>query len=138
MFWNYYPFEELESLRQRLDDIFENTAKVRGETFPSVNIYESDDDIEFLAELPGIEKNDINLEICGGTLKISGKRSNKAKEGNQILRLERIEGDFERTFNLPVKIQENKVYAKMENGMLSVTIPKAEESKPKAINVDVK
>ena len=90
------------------------------------------------AEIPGVDKKDINIEVKDGILHLSGERKEEkeVKEENYH-RKERFHGTFRRSFTLPAHINAEKVKAKFKDGLLKITLPKTEEAKPKKINVDV-
>ncbi|UCD85006.1 MAG: Hsp20/alpha crystallin family protein [Deltaproteobacteria bacterium] len=142
------PFKDLVSFKERMDRLFEDTlSRSRGidESLapgiwsPPVDIYETGDNIIMKAELPGISKNDINLEVKDNTLTLKGERKfeKEVKEENYH-RIERSYGTFQRSFALPTNIERDKVEAKFQDGILEVTLPKVEEAKPKQIKVEVK
>jgi len=103
---------------------------------PSVDIYETDEALVVQAELPGIEKKDVKVEVKDGVLTISGERryEKDVKEEN-IHRIERSYGKFVRSFSLPTNIDMDHVDATMKNGVLEIRLPKVESAKPKAITV---
>ena len=103
---------------------------------PAVDIYEKENQIYINAELPGISKEDIHLDVKGRLLTLRGESNsdNEAKDQNSYRR-ERRYGKFERTFNLAFEIDPEKVEAKYENGVLSLLIPRPEEQKPKQVTI---
>lgn len=101
--------------------------------YPPLNISQDDNNIYVKAELPGVELNDIELTLSEGSLIIRGEK--KPEEG-RYFRQERPTGSFQRVINLNVKIDRDKVKANMKDGLLQVTLPKAEEMKPKQINIE--
>ncbi len=103
---------------------------------PSVDIYEKENHIHIKAELPGLSKEDISLDVKGKLLTLRGesKSDNEIKDENSYRR-ERRYGKFERTFNLAFEIDPEKVEAKYENGVLSLIIPRPEEQKPKQVSI---
>ena len=103
---------------------------------PIVDIYEKDDQMVIKADLPGVEKKDIHIEVKNHVLTISGERSseNEVKEQN-VYRRERALGKFERSFTLPRKMDTEKIRADYKNGVLKIEIPKPEDEKPKEITV---
>jgi len=135
------PFADFDQLRhqlQRLVDAVGETAlgNVGAGVFPPINITQDNDNIYVRAEVPGIDAKD--LEICaqGRRLSISGKRA-IANESDRASyhRKERREGEFNRTVTLPVEFEVTKVEARHKNGILTVTLPKAEVAKPRQIQV---
>ena len=106
---------------------------------PSVDVHETDKDILIDAELPGIDKKDIKVEVKNNVLSISGERKQEKKvEDSEYYRVESHYGKFERTFGLPDTISTDKVSATYKNGVLKITLPKTEKALPKEISIDVK
>ena len=105
---------------------------------PSVDIYETDENIVLKAELPGVDKKDVSVEVKDSTLILKGerKREKEVKEENYH-RVERSFGTFMRSFTLPVSVKQDQVKAKFKDGVLEVTLPKSEEAKPKQVKVEV-
>jgi HSP20 family protein len=144
--WN--PFQDLVSLQERMNRLFEQTldrsrgereGMVAGTWAPAVDIYETPDSIVLQAELPGLSKDDIDIQVRDNVLTLKGERRSEKeiKEGN-YLRVERAYGGFQRAFTLPAAVQADKIRAVFKDGVLDVNIPKAEEAKPKQIKIDVK
>jgi HSP20 family protein len=107
-----------------------NTQK----TFPEVNIYESKDKYMVLAKIPGVDKKDIQISIKDNALKLSGEI--KSKDSNKTYYLtERISGSFKRNFMFDEKIDAEKVFAELKNGILTIDLPKSEDAKPKVITI---
>ncbi len=104
-------------------------------TFPALNITENADGWIVEADVPGLTMEQLNVEVDGNELHIWGKREWEAREGEKLVRNERVSGEFHRTLNLPVDIKLDAVEAKLNNGVLSVTLPKAETAKPRRIDV---
>jgi HSP20 family protein len=103
---------------------------------PVVDIYENEENIVIKAELPGVDKNDIVVDVKGRVLTLKGERStdNEVKEDNYY-RQERSYGKFERAFALPVEVDPEKIKADYKDGILKIDIPKAEENKPKQVTI---
>jgi len=138
------PWKEFISLRQAMDRLFEDSFVRLGwrvgrredvAQFP-VDIYSTDNEIVIKAALPGANPDDVEITIEGDTLTIRGET--KAVEGVNYICQEGCYGPFARTFNLNVPIQTDKVSAEFENGVLTLTLPKTEEVKPKTIKVQAK
>jgi HSP20 family protein len=140
MFWDISPWAELEALRRRVDEAFGRSGQAAGAySYPLVNVYDKKDDLVVVAEMPGMKKEDINIVMANGVLTLSGKRGPLLPEDKaDLIRTERSVGGFEKSFRVPVKVKEDKVNAAYSNGMLIITIPKAEEARPKSIAIDVK
>lgn len=141
------PFRDMITLRDRMDRLFEDSLnRLRGgeedmghSTWsPAVDIYETADTLVIKAEIPGVEKDDISVEVKENALYLKGERKfeKEVKEENYH-RMERSYGSFKRIFQLPTSVDENKIKANFKDGVLEIKIPKAEETKSKQINVDV-
>lgn len=140
------PFRDLISLREAMDRLLEESwvRPRRGWLLPTeetlaVDIYETDDNVVVKTSVPGIKPEDIDITITGNTLTIAGetKAEEKVEEENYIRR-ERRYGRFSRSLTLPSSVEGEKAEASFEQGILTLTIPKAEEAKPKAIKVKSK
>lgn len=141
----WQPFEELMSLREAMDRLFEESIvwprswlAPAAQSF-ATDIYETKDDVVVKASLPGVKPEDIDVSVVGDTLTIKGevKEEKEVKEQNYI-RKERRFGSFCRSFTLPVSVNPDKATAEFENGVLTLTLPKAEEVKPKSIAIKAK
>lgn len=105
---------------------------------PAIDVIETSDDIVVTADLPGVRKEDLELNLAGTLLTIKGsKRSEQNSEKRRIFRRETWAGSFARTIDLPANIDNEKVDAELKDGVLSVRISKREEAKTKAISVRV-
>lgn len=139
------PYGDLVSMHDRINRLFENTFKGFDQTtdaaaswYPAADIYETKDDYAFKLEVPGLSKEEVNIELNDNTLSISGeKKESKEVEKDNFLRVESYSGKFSRRFSLPRNIDTKKINANMKNGILELRIPKAEEQKTKAIPISV-
>ena len=105
---------------------------------PRVDVRESDDELLFALEMPGVHKDDFHISFENGYLKIEGERkAEDGKDGVQYLRRERRYGKFGRRFKINTKIDTNNIEARYENGVLMVRLPKAPEEKPRKIEVKI-
>ncbi|RMH51128.1 MAG: Hsp20/alpha crystallin family protein [Zetaproteobacteria bacterium] len=135
------PWQELEQLNRQLSSLFDGTpfATMTHESdvwVPAVDIRETDDALLVQAELPGLEKKEVNLEIKEGVLTISGERRyEKDVNEDNVHRIERSYGRFSRSFSLPNNIDTDKVHATMKNGVLEIRLPKRESAKARAITI---
>lgn len=140
-------FPELMSLRQAMDRLFEGSV-VRPASYlpdladkltPSVDIYQDQDKLTVKATLPGLKSEDVSIDIQNGVLTIKGevKLEEEVKEDNYLYQ-ERRYGSFCRTFTLPNGLQVDKADATMEDGILTLRIPKAEEAKTRTITIKAK
>lgn len=136
--WN--PRRSLISLPNEIDRFFDNWG-LGFENFdkvwnPNVDISESDDAFEVIAEIPGMSKDDIKISIKENVLTLTGEKKQEEKtDKKNYHRVERMYGQFQRSFRLPNSVKSDDIKAKYQNGVLSITIPKAEEVKPKEIEV---
>lgn len=105
---------------------------------PAVDIAEHEDAYRVNVELPGVEKNDVSITLESNILTIRGtKKQEKEEKGREYHRVERSYGSFHRSFTLPTSVKADKIDAVFKDGILSVSLPKAEEAKPKQIEVKV-
>ena len=105
---------------------------------PLTDISEDKDNFYLKADLPGIKKEDVKISYTDGTLSISGERNQeKETKDKKFHRIERSYGNYFRSFNIPTKIKEDKINAEFKDGQLTISIPKAEEVKPKEIDIKV-
>lgn len=134
------PWNELESMNRQLSSLLDDTnfsrSEESGQWAPRVDVRETDDALLVQAELPGISKKDVHLEVKDGVLTLTGERryEKDVKEEN-VHRVERAYGRFSRSFSLPSNVDPNKVDASMKDGVLEVRLPKSESAKPKAIAI---
>jgi HSP20 family protein len=135
----------LSNLRDEIDRLFEapfaelaRTSQLLSGWTPALDLHEDKNSFILKAELPGMNKEDINISLHDGSLSISGERKSEQKlENAEVYRAERFVGRFQRTVTLPAPVAADKVKAEYKNGVLTVTLPKTEESKPKQIDVQV-
>jgi HSP20 family protein len=139
----WQPFGDLVSLRDAMDRLFEdsfvsprNWPTMAGLVEPSLDVYETGNDVVVKVALPGMKPEDVDITLTGDVLTISGETTEETenKEKNYIRR-ERHFGSFTRSITLPEGLQADKAEAKFENGVLTLTIPKSEAVKPKKIQV---
>jgi HSP20 family protein len=131
------------SLRDDLNSLFESSlwsgfgraAQLFSAWSPALDLYQNTDNIVAVVELPGMRKGDIEISLHDGTLTISGERKREGTSGDKAERTERYIGTFRRSIALPTRVDANKVSATYRDGILTVTLPKAEEVKPKQIQV---
>lgn len=103
---------------------------------PAVDVYENKDEIIIKAELPGVEKKDIKVDVNAGILTLKGERNHeKEVKEEDYYRKESVYGKFERSFRLPGRTDSDKIKADFKDGILKVSVPKTEETKPKKITI---
>jgi HSP20 family protein len=135
------PTEEVEKMRRQMDQWLEGFANVARQgaqagVFPLVNLTEDADRYFVRAELPGVSGDHLDIQATGKSLAIAGERKIAVSEGVQYHRRERESGKFSRIIALPREIDADKVEARLDNGILTVMIPKAETAKPRQISVN--
>ena len=135
-------FGQLTTLREEINRLFDlrhGDWTPDTEFFgwaPALDVYEDKDKLLVKAELPGMKKEDIEISLHEGSLIISGERKSEShEEDSETSRSERFFGRFQRALELPKPVDPNKVSATYKDGILTVTLPKTEESKPKLISV---
>lgn len=138
---------EADLLRGRIDRVFNEMLRdawgtqgfepVASRTWsPAVDIKESDELLTLTAELPGFDKNQVEITLENNVLTLAGERKfDQESKGEAFHRIERSYGSFSRSFTLPASVKTDKVDAKFENGLLSISLPKVEESKPRKIAI---
>jgi HSP20 family protein len=138
-------FGRLSSLRDELDRLFESplSALTGGSQLlsgwtPALDVFEDKDNVIVKAELPGMKKEEIEVSLHDGMLSIFGERKNESKfEDAEVYRAERFVGRFQRSVTLPTAVASDKVSAQYKDGILTISLPKTEEAKPKQIDVKV-
>lgn len=131
-------------LRREVDRLFSDffgpggTAQgmLPARAFPALNVWEQGDAVVAEAEVPGVKPEDIDVEVVGNELILKGRRGGSQPEGVSYHRRERGVGKFARTVRLPVEVDPDKVQAQLDNGVLRITLPKAETAKPHKIHVN--
>lgn len=141
------PEREMMTLREAMDRLFDDAFTCplgprdswHGSGVPVIDMYQTDNDVVVKATLPGMKADDVQINITGDVLSIKGemKEKNETKEKNYHIR-EQHWGAFERSVMLPTSIVSDKAKAEFEDGILTITLPKAEEVKPKIVNVKAK
>lgn len=138
-------FGRLSNLRDELDRLFEvplaefaRGSRLLSGWTPALDVFEDKDSLIVKAELPGMKKDEIEVSLHDGALSISGERKNESKfEDAEVYRSERFLGRFQRSVSLPTPVAADKVTAQYKDGILTITLPKTEEAKPKQIDVKV-
>ncbi len=138
------PEREMMTLREAMDRLFDDaftrplswTGSLHS---PAIDMYQTDENVVVKATLPGMKADDVQINITGDVLSIKGemKEKNETKQKNYHIR-EQHWGEFERSVMLPTAVVSDKAKAEFEDGILTITLPKAEEVKPKVINVKAK
>jgi len=133
------PFDALFSLQRDLEarlssDWLQDLTTSRG-PFPPINVFQQGDDILAIIELPGIDKSNLQIQAKNNTIRISGKKSVEYPDRVSVHRRERMFGEFDRTLNVPVNLDPDRVKAEYRDGILALFLPRAESDKPRAIKI---
>lgn len=132
-------WREMDRLQQDMNRLFGdmNVNRTRkASSFPAINVWAAEESARVTAEIPGVSKDDLDINVTGDTLTLSGVRSQDGlPEGARYHRQERRFGEFSRSIQLPYTVDVNKVKAVFKNGVLSVDLPRVEAEKPKKITV---
>lgn len=141
----WQPFGGVNRLHSRLDDLFDESFG-RGRTragyapagwYPPVDVLESKDSYLLRAELPGMKREDVQLEVNNGTLTVTGERKTETPaDGVEYLSVERLAGKFSRSFYLPRSVKQDAIQATYRDGILEIHVPKADEAKARQIAID--
>jgi HSP20 family protein len=122
-------------MNRMLGDLTVNRSR-RAPSFPAINVWAAEDSAMISAEIPGVKKDGLDINVTGDTLTVSGVRNrDELPEGARYHRQERTFGEFNRSIQLPYTVDVNKVKATFKNGVLTVEMPRIEAEKPKKITV---
>ncbi len=136
-------FNAMDLFRSNFDKMFTDYDRSFGEDYgwrsidgaPRTNLYDSGDKIQVIAEVPGMSKEDLKVRIQGNYLELSGTRNLEAPKGYKIHRNERNVTTFTRSFTLPSEVNADKIEAILQDGLLTLALPKAEAARPKQISI---
>jgi HSP20 family protein len=146
----FRPANELSHIERKLKKFFEdfdspfggdfNIKPFGGNSFtPRVDVTEDNNNLYVHAEIPGVDKNDVKINIVGDVLTISGEKKSEQKDENKnYYRIERNFGAFTRSFTLPAEVIVDKIAAEYKEGVLNITLPKTEEAKIVEKQIDIK
>jgi HSP20 family protein len=133
------PFRELRRLQNEMDRVMGSLSAASGlaaaSAFPTVNVYAGQGGIAVVAELPGVEKDDLEIEAHRDTLTLRGTRRPPAERKDAYHRRERRSGSFTRSIHLPYRIDPGRIEAHLDNGVLRLSLARPEEDKPRRITV---
>jgi HSP20 family protein len=136
------PFSDISALQNQMNRLFESTLSGwSGEPgthtwTPPADIYETDNDLVVMADLPGVDAKSIDLRVENNVLTITGERKLERNADNaNVHRVERMYGTFARSFTLSTAVDTDKVHANYKDGVLRIALPKAEQAKPKRIAI---
>jgi HSP20 family protein len=132
-------FGTLQSLQQALDSLrtssWLDAGLSGGGAYPPINVFRKGDDFALIAEVPGVKKSDIDVQVKGRTIRISGGKAVDYPAGSAVHRIERLTGRFDRALSLPFEIDAERVQAECRDGVLALLLTRAEHDKPKSIKV---
>ncbi len=136
------PVREMMTLREAMDRLFDDaftrplSVRDGGWSTPAVDMYQTDNDVVIKAALPGFKADDVQINVTGDLLTIRGELKGEEEQNEKSWHLrEQRWGSFERSVSLPTAVVSDKAQADFANGILTITLPKAEEVKPKTITV---
>lgn len=137
------PFKDVVSIQDEMNRLFDGffsrvPSRFDSDWSPNVDVSETKDDIVVKAEVPGLGKEDIKITLQDNVLTLKGeKKQEKEEKDTNFYGMERSYGSFTRSFNLPTLVLADKIKASYKDGVLNITLPKAEEVKPKQIPIEV-
>ena len=140
------PAREMMTLREAMDrlfdDAFTHSLSMRdgwSASTPAVDMYQTDDEIVVRASLPGIKADEVQINVTGDVLTLKGEVKHEEEKNDKAWHIrEQRWGSFQRSVALPTNVVSDKAKAEFENGILTITLPKAEEVKPKTITINAK
>ena len=134
------PFETLFNLQRALEgrlasDWLQDRTASQG-PFPPINVFQQGDDVLAIIELPGVDKDSLQVQAKENTIRIAGKKAISYPEGVSVHRRERTFGEFDRTLSLPVQLDPDRIKAEYRDGILAIHLPRSERDKPRTIKID--
>ena len=133
------PFETLFAFQRALEDRFSSDwfGKTTAGTgsYPPINLFQQGDDLVAIVELPGVIKEDLNIQAKENTIRIAGRKAVDYPENVSLHRRERLSGAFDRTLVLPMQVDSDRIKAEYNDGLLALFIPSAERDKPRNIQI---
>jgi HSP20 family protein len=134
------PFAALLDVQRAMESVMGNDwfgSRTSGSGgFPLVNVFNEGDDFVLVAELPGVKKEDLDVQVRGDTLRIRGRKTVAYDDAASVHRRERGSGEFDRTVTLPAEVDAAKVAAEYRDGVLTLRLPRAESAKPRTVNIN--
>src|SRR3954454_22211582 len=127
------PFRDLRRLQEEMDRLTRSATTPQG--FPAINVYAHQDGIVITAELPGVKEDDLDITVHRDTVTLRGQRQDQPEGAQGYHRRERRSGPFGGSFSLPLQVDPERVEAKLSNGILSLSLHRPEQDKPKRIRV---
>jgi len=138
---NWFPFYDVSKTLDEVDRLFNTVNQPLGlrsvprGTFPAINVYDEGEKAVLVAEVPGVDPKTLDISVLNDTVILKGERPDEANEAQRYYRRERVSGEFTRTITLPDPINQDTVKADYTNGVLKITMEKAEAAKAKRIPV---
>jgi HSP20 family protein len=133
------PVDAMLQLQQALDSFraseWLNSSTSASGAYPPINLFRKADEIVLLAEVPGIRKEDLQVQVKDRTIHVAGRKAVGYGQGASLHRRERLAGAFNRAINLPIEIDADRIKAECRDGILAISLPRAERDKPKTITV---
>ena len=133
------PFDALASLQQALDSFRESSwldaGPSGGGAYPPMNVFRKGDDFMIITEIPGVKKSELEVQVKGRTLRLTGAKSVAFPEKAAVHRRERLAGRFDRAITLPVEVDPDGVKAEYRDGILALFLARSEKEKPKTIKI---
>ncbi len=133
------PFATLAAVQRAMDTVLGGDVlgtRITGSAYPPVRVYKEDEDFVVVAELPGVRKEDLDVQVSGDTVRIKGKKS-AAYQGKAGAEQRDAEaGEFDRTLTLPVQLDVGKVAADYRDGVLTIRLPRAESERPRSVSIN--
>ena len=134
------PFGTLVDLQKALDVFRQSdwlqSSPSAGGSYPPLNIFRKGDGFSLVAEVPGIKRSDLEIQVKGRTIRLSGSKSVQYPENASVHRRERLQGRFDRSITLPIEVDQDGITAECRNGVLILTLPRAERDAPRSIRID--
>jgi HSP20 family protein len=134
------PFATLAAVQRAMDSVMGGdwlgTRTAGGGAYPPVNVFNEGEDFVVVAELPGVRKEDLDVQVRGDTLRIKGKKTVGYEPKASVHRREREAGEFDRTLTLPAQLDAAKVAAEYRDGVLTVRLPRAESERPRSVAIN--
>ncbi len=136
----YHPLDALFDLQRALEARRDSTwlegATAGAGAYPPINVFQQGDNLVAILEVPGLSKDELNIQAKNNTIRISGKKTIAYPEGVSLHRRERLTGAFDRTLSVPMEINTDGIKAEYRNGVLALFIPRAESDKPRTIRIN--
>jgi HSP20 family protein len=133
------PFNTLLGLQTALDTFrtsgWLQSSPSGGGSYPPLNVFRKGDGFVLIAEVPGIARSDLDIQVKGRTIRLAGRKSVQYSEKASLHRRERLSGRFDRSITLPIEIDPDAVKAECHDGILALSLPRAEQDKPRSIKI---